>query len=310
MFHAVSLAKVDQGSDAWRAARKNGIGGSDSAAALGLSKYKTPLDLWKEKLNLVPEFTGNWLTKRGTALEPMLREHYAEKTGRTVRVPEHILAHPQHSFMIASLDGFTDDGRIQEFKTAVHGKGWGEEGSDEIPQMYLVQVQHNMIVTGAVVADVGVSISGLEPKYYEVRADQELQEMIIQGEQAFWDKVLNKFEPDPSSISEMRQKMFVQEGKCVVATPDLLPIVKELGELKTMEKELEQRLETNKEIVQRFLLQNGAPILVDSSGEPLVTWNEKKAATKLDTKALKEEQPEIYARYAKTGEPTRTFLIK
>jgi putative phage-type endonuclease len=35
----------------WLEVRKTGIGGSDAAAAVGLSPYKSPLELWLEKTN-------------------------------------------------------------------------------------------------------------------------------------------------------------------------------------------------------------------------------------------------------------------
>lgn len=316
MFHAISLAKVEQGSDVWRAARKHGIGGSDASAALGLDDYnseyaRTPLDLYKEKLNIVPDsFDENWFSRRGKALEPVLRLDYAERTGRVVRVPEHILQHPVHKFMIASLDGFSDDGRIQEFKTASSNKGWGTEGTDEIPQKYLVQVQHNLIVTGAEYADVCVSVGGMKPKQYEVKADQELQNMIIEGEAAFWNKVENKVEPDPATIEEMRRKFIIHEGVSAVADAEIYRIVCGLNELKAIEKEAGENFSAYKEVVQKFLLENGASILVDAAFVPLVTWNEGKGRTTLDTKALKAERPEIYEGYSKTGLPVRTFLLK
>ena len=41
--------------DAWLAARRSGIGGSDIAAICGLSPYQTPYDVWLDKL-------GQWET--------------------------------------------------------------------------------------------------------------------------------------------------------------------------------------------------------------------------------------------------------
>ena len=89
-----------------------------------------------------------------------------------MRLPEKILYHSKYPFMLASLDGFTDDNRVVEIKTARSGKGWGEPGSNEIPDYYILQVQHYMIVTGFEVTDVPVSIAGGSPELYEVPADK------------------------------------------------------------------------------------------------------------------------------------------
>ena len=46
------------------------------------------------------------------------------------------------------------------------------------------------------------------------------------------------------------------------------------------------------------------------AGRVLATWKQRKASERLDAKRLKAEAPEVYERFAVTGEPTRTFLIK
>ena len=44
VFDAKKATKED-----WLRFRKTGIGGSDMAAIMGLSKWKSPLDIWLEK---------------------------------------------------------------------------------------------------------------------------------------------------------------------------------------------------------------------------------------------------------------------
>lgn len=308
MFHAVALEKVAQGTPEWKAARKQGIGGSDAAAAIGVDQYRSPHALWLEKTGQSENFEGNWYTDRGLALEPVIRKHYSEKFGREVRVPEHILQHPEHKFMLCSLDGFSDDGRIAEFKTATHYRGWGVDGTDQIPHNYLVQVQHNLAVTGAQFADVGVSIAGNIPRYFVVEADKELQGMIIHAEQLFWEKVLSRVEPEQMSIEEMRQRYNIKEGTYAVANPMLLECVEKLRQIKSHLKEVEGNEEELKENIQRFLLQQGASTLIDETGVPLCTWNES-TRNSVDSKKLKAEKPDVYAAYTKSS-VTRTFLLK
>lgn len=202
LFHAISIAEVEQGTPEWLEARKKGIGGSDAAAAIGMSKWKSPLELWIEKTTGEDSFTGNWHTARGTALEPLIRQHYAETTGREVKLPRHLLQHPKHAFMLASVDGFTDCGRLQEFKTSTTDYGWGLPGTDEVPQEYLIQCQHNMAVCGLPVTDVGVSFGGNEPVYYLIDADPELQALIIEREAEFWRMVQEDIRPEISSVSD------------------------------------------------------------------------------------------------------------
>lgn len=173
-------------------ARETGVGGSDAAAALGLSRRMTALELYLEKRGEVPrqEIAANdeviWW---GRALEPIVRQKYAEMTGRVVMLPTGTLRHPAYGFMLAHVDGIIqDEPRGYEGKTAFHSAGWGEEGTDQIPREYLLQVHHYLTVTQFEVWDVAVLI-GRRFQIYEVAADREMSEMLIAGEAEFMRRV-------------------------------------------------------------------------------------------------------------------------
>lgn len=97
--------------DEWLNERKKGIGGSDASALCGLSPYKTPLQLWEEKRGLLGQKEDNEAMLWGRTLEPVIRQRYSDVTGRPVRLPTEILRHPTNDFMLANIDGFTDDSR-------------------------------------------------------------------------------------------------------------------------------------------------------------------------------------------------------
>ena len=71
------------------------------------------------------DFEGSAVMDWGKRMEPAIRQWYSDQTGRSVRLPDKILYHPVHQFMLASLDGFTDDNRVVEIKTARYSKDWG-----------------------------------------------------------------------------------------------------------------------------------------------------------------------------------------
>lgn len=174
------------------AERRTGLGGSDIAAALGLSPYKTAMQLYLEK-------RGEWdqgeppedseVQWWGRMLEPIVRQRYAEETGRIVVMPPGTLRHPVHSFLLAHVDGLIDgERRGYEGKTAFHSFGWGEEGTDQIPLPYLLQVHAYLTVTAYEVWDV-CTLIGRRFKFYEVAADAEMSEMIIAGAADFMRRV-------------------------------------------------------------------------------------------------------------------------
>jgi putative phage-type endonuclease len=207
------------------AERHTGIGGSDAAPALALSPYKTPLALFLEKRER-PEPSASTLAafRWGHLLEPVIRQEYATMTGRVVRLPEGTLRHPKHSFMLAHVDGVTDDQRIFEAKTARTADGWGRSGSDEVPHHYLIQVQHYLAVTGLEVADIAVLIGGNDFRVYEVPADLDLQEMIVDGEREFWKLVETNTAPPPEwdidSVPIMQRLFSGSDGSTVIANAE------------------------------------------------------------------------------------------
>ncbi len=298
------------GSTQWLEERRKGIGSSDCAAVLGLSPWKSPYQLYTEKRGEVREWAGNSQTNWGLLMEPALRQFYSDFTGRPVRLPEKIMYHSRFPFMLASLDGFTDDARVVELKTARSGNKWGEPGTSEIPEYYLLQVQHQMIVSGFEVADVVVSIAGGSPQLYEVPADKELAEMIIEACAAFWKRVVDGNPPDAVSFADAIARFGKSTSQgAVLASQDDLSFVKDLRAVRTEKTSLEAKEE---EIKGNLIISLGdrGDTLVDVNGSPLLTYKLGKGRTALDAKALERDDPETYKKYLRTGEATRRFLLK
>ena len=53
----------------WLKERQQGIGGSEVAAVLGLSKWSTPFDVWLEKTSPIENAPPNLAMQLGTFLE-------------------------------------------------------------------------------------------------------------------------------------------------------------------------------------------------------------------------------------------------
>lgn len=175
--------------------RMTGVGGSDSPALLGLSSFKTALDVYLQKRG-EDAFNETPATRWGNLLEPVVRQEYAERTGRTVTLPAAMLRHEKYPFVIGHPDGIAER-RLYEGKIARSSEGWGEPGTDQIPEAYVIQVQHYMAITALPVADVAVLIGNMDFRMYEIPADVELQEMIIDAAADFWKKVEAGTPPDP-----------------------------------------------------------------------------------------------------------------
>lgn len=300
---------ADADHEQWLHDRRAGIGGSDVAPILGLSKWRTPLDVYRDKRGEGRQDVDNESMLWGRALEPVIRQQYADRTGRVVHLPDSMVFHPKHAFMLANLDGYTDDGRLLEVKTARSGQGWGEPGTDEIPEAYALQVQHYLCVTGYAVADVAVLISGSDFRLYEVHADRELQDMLIEAEAAFWQRVITGNEPEPITFAEVQQRYGRSNAAgAVLAGPEVAEAVIELARIKAQIKALEVAEEEAKAIVVRAFSDRGDTLI--GKDRTLATWKLTKAPARFDTAAFKAAHPDLAAQFTRPGNPYRRLLIK
>ena len=182
--------------DLWLAERRKGIGASDAAAILGLSPWKTAMHVYLEKLGKYQQDETEPM-KMGTKLEPIIAELYTERTGRALR-PGGLRRHQSRPWQLATLDRFGEDRDVQLKTVGAFAKSeWGEPGTEEIPEMYLAQVQHEMAVTGRKLEDVAVLFAGQFFAVYTVPRNDRLIEAITERELEFWERVQRQEPPEP-----------------------------------------------------------------------------------------------------------------
>lgn len=296
--------------DKFREERKTGIGGSDAGAVCGVSKWRTPYQVYADKLGL-NETEDNPAMEWGRRLEPIVRQKYADETGRIVIVNPDLIRHPQYKFMIAHTDGLIQgEKRGLEVKTSRSPEGWGEAGTDEIPIEYIFQTQHYMIVAQIEVIDVAVLIGGQDFRIYEVPADKELQDMIIETEHDFWEKnVKAQVPPEPVNMADIKLRWKTSTEKPINCDMATFQAWDALQGLLTDKKATDANIESLQAQIMAFMKENDT--LLDSQGLTMVTWrSNKKGRETVDSKKLKAEMPEIYELFKKIGEPVRRFLIK
>ena len=296
----------------WLNERRKGIGGSDVAAIVGLSPWVTALDVYEQKLGLVPPVETTEAMYWGTMLEPAIRQAYSDRTGFAVEKPEKPFVHPKYTFMRANLDGLViNDNRIAEFKTASTSHGWGEPGTDEIPEYYLTQVQHYMAVTDKPVCDVALLVAGRDFSVYTVEADKELQEQLIEIEAEFWDKVQKHIPPEPATYEEfqrIRKQKFPASG-CLEADEEVIQTVREYLQADDEEKAITARMGELKKRIAELLGDNNAFML---NGKKLVSWRRGASCKRLNQASLKTKYPDIFEEFAtvSVNSPSLAFSRK
>jgi predicted phage-related endonuclease len=198
-----------------------------------------------------------------------------------------------------------------EIKTARTAEGWGESGTDEVPDAYAIQVQHGMAVTGLPRCDIAVLIGGSDFRIYAVERDHELIADLILAEAAFWARVDERVPPAPRTYTEA-QRLWGRAkpaGQQVYATAEADAAYRELLQVREQMAALEQREEALKAVLCAELADRG-DTLIGSSGAPIATWTVVKPRETFDGKAFARDHPSLHAAYLRAGQPTRRFALK
>ena len=294
----------------WLRERQCGIGGSDVGAILGVNKYKTPFEVYLEKTEPITEVKEQSESAYfGDIFEDVVAKEFEKRNGKKVRRDRKHYKHKDYPFMVANIDRrVVGENAILECKTANQFlmKEW--EG-EEVPASYLVQVQHYLAVTGAEIGYIAVLIGGQKFIWKEVQRDEELIEMIIEAEKDFWKKVQDETPPvlDGSSAAEnyLKEKYKQAESeKAVELGFEYKDKIKTYLEKKEQLKVFETEV---KELENQIKFEIGRAEYAHAPGYTL-SWKNA-SISKVDSKKLKSEYPEIYEKVIKKNK-TRRFLIK
>lgn len=214
----------------------------------------------------------------------------------------------KYPFMRANLDGIADDGRVVEFKTSSKSDGWGEVGTDEIPDYYMTQVQHYLAVTGVKTADVAVLIGGNDFRIYTVEADEELQALLIERESEFWALVESRTPPDLTSTKDAARRYRVATAKkAVEATAgDVVDAWTKLCAIKEQKSLLDAKEKTYQLRIMEFM-QDAVSLKRD--GKTIASWSAPSSRKTINSKKLKEKFLDVYKACTTESAPSRAFRI-
>jgi len=287
------------------------LGGSDVAAILGISPWKTPLDVYLDKIQPRKEEADMGRLKvlnRGKRMEPYVIDLLAEETGlEIVRRGERYLD-PELNFIAAEIDAEAATGENVEIKTVspFKAKEWGEEQSDEIPLHYAAQAMHGMMVTSREVCIFGVLIGGDDFRVYRIERDDVTIDAIRQKEIEFWSRIQARQAPEPSTVSDVFRLFGTKDsGLAVEASESLQADVIALKSLKDDAERLGAQIDLREE---RIKLHMADASILTMNGKPVLTWKEQ-ASKRFDQSAFKADQPELYEKFIKTV-TSRVFRLK
>ncbi|GFI17642.1 hypothetical protein IMSAG249_01903 [Lachnospiraceae bacterium] len=293
----------------WLRLRKSGIGGSDAGAVCGMNPYSSAMKVFKEKTSEEIEELDNEAIRIGHDLEDYVAQRFTEATGLKVRKSNFMYRSREYPFMLADVDRFVigeDAGLECKTASAYHADKWAD---GNIPLHYVLQCYHYMAVTGKKVWYIAAVILGREFTYRRLEWDDGLIGRLVAIEDDFWNNHVAKGiipPPDGSkACDEVLEQYFHTARKAsaikLVGFDEKLrrreEILGFISELQEEQKQIEQE-------VKLFMQDNE----LASSEAFRVSWKNIDS-TKLDTRRIKEEMPELYANYGKVSH-SRRFEVK
>ena len=302
----------------WLRERKNYIGGSEIAAICGLSSFdKTALDVYLSKVNpAIVELTKDdpnyeaayW----GTKQEKIIAERYAEERNVIIQTQPTLIRHPKYPFIACNIDRWVGNREyILECKTAhfYKMKKWGDLGTDQIPESYLVQVAYYAAICNVPKVDIAVLIGGQDFRIYTYNRDKNLEEKLIKIGVNFWHNHIEKRVPPKCVNTRDTFNLFPQSNsKQITAKNDILAKLEELKIAKMSEEQIQKTIEKLKVEIQEFM--QDYDVLIDENGNVIATWKNTAPRSLFDLKRFKEEAKEMYLKYASYSKQSRVFLIK
>jgi putative phage-type endonuclease len=321
----------------WLEYRRQGIGGSDAAAVLGNSPFRTARDLYYDKLNIVsPEDdTANWVAKKmGHLLEDLVAEIFHVKTGFRVYQIKKMFRHPEYRFMLADIDFFIElpDGAtaILEIKTTNYNAKdkWWYRGEEIVPVYYEVQGRHYMCVMNIDQVYFCCLYGNNEDEVIirHITRDRMYESELIALEENFWtNHVLAQAPPpyteDGDLIEESLRRHLEpadEEAPAVLLNMGLtanlmhyLELQKEKQTTDAQSRELDSRMKRLRSFIIEEMGKSCTAVCENNGTDYTVTYNPVQRAEirKDDLDRLRLQLPEVYEKFVTVSE-SRRFYVK
>lgn len=269
------------------------IGGSDIAAIMGQSRWKTPYRLWAEKTGKIEStIKNNEAVEMGTRLEQFVADLFSEKTNKSVRKAPKMYVHPKYPFLVAHVDRLvTSTDELLECKTCSAYKL--EEWENKIPKEYVLQVIWYLGITGRKKGWIACLIGGQKFDYKPIDFDEELFNMMVEKAVKFWEMVQKQIPPlilpeDDEVLGEIYSEhtddmIKVQEMDERIAY--LQEIKMHIEEMQKEKREIETELKT--------MIADKAGLITDTYK---VSWKSQ-IQRRIDTDTFKTDNPDLAQKY-------------
>ena len=318
--------------------RAKSLGGSDVAAILGLSPYRSAVDVWMEKTGKPIEMKDSLPLRFGSFAEEFVASEYSRHTGYSLINHPYAITHPSYPYFGGHIDRFvtkasitpsSDIAKLEYARgqlTAIDGaviekllecktanpfmqQQWGDAGTDQVPLPYLCQCLWYMAITQVNQTDLAVLFGNADFRIYHIARDLQLEQMLLEKADYFWNQYVLKDAPPPAQSEADYQSLFTKTtlAKSVEASSEL---VKSIGHISKVQQRIDQGEEELSKIKQQVMATLQDAEILTYQGKTLATWKAPKPSVRLDAKQLEKDHPALVAQYQNASQSTRRLLIK
>jgi predicted phage-related endonuclease len=308
---AERIAKPSHGSQEWLRLRwrdadgRCTFGASDAPALMGASPYTSRADLYFDKRVEPVMEEEKPVFRRGNVLEPALLEEAAHLLGTPIATPQ--VMYRLGRFTV-SMDGVDDVERPTLAVEAKTSSRYAVQSADDLPMEWRWQGWAQQAVLGVpvhfIVLDRDLRITMVElPRHDEAIASlwaeaETFGAMVDAGTPA--DAEINQFSADQIA------RLWPATPEPVALPEEARGVLADLRAARAARRDAETREAEARDAIARMLLGHEVGLL---DGERAVTWRTQAGRVTLDARRLREEQPELFERFATRGEPYRVLRV-
>lgn len=296
-----------------REQRRKSLGSSDMAAVMGVDPYRTAYDVWLDKTGQLQDQEENPAMDAGKRFEDALIDYAREKLGpiraNVRRVDKrHHLASNSDGQVVATTEPV--EGKTAGLITPL-GPEWGEPGSDQLPDQYVIQGHVHLACVSAdgrelpEACHVPSFLGGRGFIMFRIAADAELVGMIRDAALKFWtDHVRTGRPPEQSEPSlDVAKRILRIEGERVAVDADIaqdwVNAAIDLKHAKACEESARAKLLATMADAE-IAIGDGVPIVSGKGGEVEVTYFQQKQR-RVDLALLDELYPKAAAACTKVS---------
>ena len=292
----------------WLELRRHGIGGSDAAAIVGLSKWASPYTVWADKTGRLPDKPDTEAMRQGRDLEEYVAQRFSEATGKRVKRCNAILYNPAYPHSHADVDRMiVGENAGLECKTTSTLDVKQFRGV-EFPEKYYAQCVHYMAITGADRWYLAVLVLGKEFHVYTLERDEAEIRALMDAETAFWEQYVETDTPPAAdgaeSTTDAIRTIYSDSSQSICILFGRETLLEEYMALKSQSKALDARIAE----IQNTIMEDMQDAERGECGAYTVIWKAQERET-FQRKEFEKAHPEInLAEYCRVSK-SRPFKV-